>query len=90
MALLSSAHDALPQIYLMTDGSIDDEHNICQTMKTELINRGPKSPRISTFGLGKKLSLDFYLNTIIVLSELLNSMSSFWSGTRFLLSSAPF
>ncbi|TVU37967.1 hypothetical protein EJB05_11313 [Eragrostis curvula] len=52
MALLSSAHDALPQIYLMTDGSVDDEHNICQTMKTELNNRGSKSPRISTFGLG--------------------------------------
>ncbi|KAL6855884.1 hypothetical protein ACP4OV_018686 [Aristida adscensionis] len=52
MALLSSAHDVLPQIYLLTDGSVDDEHNICQTLKTELINRGPKSPRISTFGLG--------------------------------------
>ncbi|CAN6226081.1 unnamed protein product [Urochloa humidicola] len=52
MALLSSVHDALPQIYLMTDGSVDDEHNICQTMKTEIINRGSKSPRISTFGLG--------------------------------------
>ncbi|KAJ1291847.1 hypothetical protein BS78_02G348400 [Paspalum vaginatum] len=52
MALLSSVHDALPQIYLITDGSVDDEHNICQTTKTDLINRGPKSPRISTFGLG--------------------------------------
>jgi hypothetical protein len=53
MALLSSVHDALPQIYLMTDGSVEDEHNICQTMKTEIVNRGSKSPRISTFGLGK-------------------------------------
>jgi uncharacterized protein YegL len=52
MALLSNVHDALPQIYLITDGSVDDEHNICQTMKTEITNRGSKSPRISTFGLG--------------------------------------
>lgn len=52
MASLSSAHDVLPQIFLMTDGSVDDEHNICQTVKTELISRGSKSPRISTFGLG--------------------------------------
>lgn len=52
MALLSSVHDTLPQIYLITDGSVDDEHNICQTTKTELANRGSKSPRISTFGLG--------------------------------------
>ena len=55
MALLSSVHDALPQIYLITDGSVDDEHNICQTMKTEITNRGSKCPRISTFGLGNIL-----------------------------------
>ncbi|KAI5007905.1 hypothetical protein ZWY2020_008953 [Hordeum vulgare] len=52
MALLSSAHDAVPQIFLMTDGSVDDEHDICQTVKNELLSRGSKSPRISTFGLG--------------------------------------
>jgi hypothetical protein len=52
MALLSSVHDVLPQIFLMTDGSVDDEHDICKTVQTELISRGSKSPRISTFGLG--------------------------------------
>ncbi|CAL4914840.1 unnamed protein product [Urochloa decumbens] len=52
MTLLSNSHDALPQIYLVTDGSVDDERNICHTVKTQLINRGSKSPRISTFGLG--------------------------------------
>ncbi|KAM0922262.1 hypothetical protein ACQ4PT_006221 [Festuca glaucescens] len=52
MALLSSVHDVLPQIFLMTDGSVDDEHDICKIMQTELISRGSKSPRISTFGLG--------------------------------------
>ncbi|CAL4939884.1 unnamed protein product [Urochloa decumbens] len=52
MTLLSNSHDALPQIYLVTDGSVDDERNICHTVKTQLINRGSKSPRISTLGLG--------------------------------------
>nr|XP_034571989.1 inter alpha-trypsin inhibitor, heavy chain 4 isoform X2 [Setaria viridis] len=52
MTLLSNSHDALPQIYLVTDGSVDDERNICHTVKTQLMNRGSKSPRISTFGLG--------------------------------------
>ncbi|KAL6648010.1 hypothetical protein ACP70R_012234 [Stipagrostis hirtigluma subsp. patula] len=52
MALLSNSHDALPHIFLITDGSVDDERNICHTMKSQLSNRGPKSPRISTFGLG--------------------------------------
>ncbi|XP_062211501.1 uncharacterized protein LOC133912666 [Phragmites australis] len=52
MALLSNSHDALPQIYLVTDGSVDNERNICHTVKTQLMSRGSKSPRISTFGLG--------------------------------------
>ncbi|XP_066390656.1 uncharacterized protein [Miscanthus floridulus] len=52
MALLSSSHDVLPQIYFVTDGSVDDERNICHTLKTQLIKSGSKSPRISTFGLG--------------------------------------
>jgi hypothetical protein len=52
MALLSHSHDALPQIYLVTDGSVDDERNICQTMKNQLISTESKSPWISTFGLG--------------------------------------
>jgi len=55
MALLSSSHDVLPQIYFVTDGSVDDERNICHTLKTQLIKSGSKSPRISTFGLGNIL-----------------------------------
>ena len=68
MALLSSAHDVLPQIFLMTDGSVDDEHNICQTVKTELVSRGSKSPRISTFGLGNVK--ESYYTIVLVLKNL--------------------
>lgn len=52
MTFLSNCHDSLPQIYLVTDGSVDDERNICHTVKSQLVDRGSKSPRISTFGLG--------------------------------------
>ncbi|CAM0873292.1 unnamed protein product [Alopecurus aequalis] len=52
LALLSDSHDTLPQIFLVTDGSVEDERNICHTVKTELTKRGSMSPRISTFGLG--------------------------------------
>ncbi|KQK21328.1 hypothetical protein BRADI_1g60207v3 [Brachypodium distachyon] len=52
LALLSNSHDTLPQIFLVADGSVEDERNICRTVKTQLTNRGPMSPRISTFGLG--------------------------------------
>uniref|UniRef100_J3LPN1 VWFA domain-containing protein n=1 Tax=Oryza brachyantha TaxID=4533 RepID=J3LPN1_ORYBR len=52
IALLSSSNDALPQIFLVTDGSVEDERNICLTVKEQLATRGSKSPRVSTFGLG--------------------------------------
>jgi uncharacterized protein YegL len=52
IALLSNSHNALPQIFLVTDGSVEDERNICRTVKEQLATRGSKSPRISTFGLG--------------------------------------
>ncbi|VAI27494.1 unnamed protein product [Triticum turgidum subsp. durum] len=52
LALLSNSHGALPQIFLVTDGSVEDERNICHTVKTQLTNKGSISPRISTFGLG--------------------------------------
>uniref|UniRef100_A0A0E0KEX1 VWFA domain-containing protein n=1 Tax=Oryza punctata TaxID=4537 RepID=A0A0E0KEX1_ORYPU len=52
IALLSNSHSALPQIFLVTDGSVEDERNICHTVKEQLATRGSKSPRISTFGLG--------------------------------------
>uniref|UniRef100_M8BCQ5 Uncharacterized protein n=1 Tax=Aegilops tauschii TaxID=37682 RepID=M8BCQ5_AEGTA len=52
LALLSNSDGALPQIFLVTDGSVEDERNICRTVKTQLTNKGSISPRISTFGLG--------------------------------------
>uniref|UniRef100_A0A0E0GP04 VWFA domain-containing protein n=1 Tax=Oryza nivara TaxID=4536 RepID=A0A0E0GP04_ORYNI len=52
IALLSNSHNALPQIFLVTDGSVEDERNICRNVKEQLATRGSKSPRISTFGLG--------------------------------------
>uniref|UniRef100_A0A0E0D1Z0 VWFA domain-containing protein n=1 Tax=Oryza meridionalis TaxID=40149 RepID=A0A0E0D1Z0_9ORYZ len=52
IALLSNTHNALPQIFLVTDGSVEDERNICHTVREQLATRGSKSPRISTFGLG--------------------------------------
>ncbi|KAM3254208.1 hypothetical protein ACQJBY_047998 [Aegilops geniculata] len=52
LALLSNSDGALPQIFLVTDGSVEDERNICHTVKTQLTNKGSISPRISTFGLG--------------------------------------
>ncbi|XP_038983093.1 von Willebrand factor A domain-containing protein DDB_G0292028-like isoform X4 [Phoenix dactylifera] len=50
--LLFDARDSVPHIFLITDGSVEDERDICSTMRTRVANRGSMSPRISTFGVG--------------------------------------
>nr|XP_029123844.1 von Willebrand factor A domain-containing protein DDB_G0292740 isoform X2 [Elaeis guineensis] len=50
--LLSYAQDSAPHIFLITDGSVEDERDICSTMRTHVAKRGSMSPRISTFGVG--------------------------------------
>ncbi|OAY76435.1 Inter alpha-trypsin inhibitor, heavy chain 4 [Ananas comosus] len=52
ISLLSRTRDSLPHIFLITDGAVEDERNICSTMRTQLTSRGSISPRISTFGIG--------------------------------------
>ncbi|CAL9063682.1 uncharacterized protein LOC103987694 [Musa acuminata AAA Group] len=52
VGLLSSTKNSIPQIFLITDGAVENERNICQTLKTHLENSGSISPRISTFGVG--------------------------------------
>ncbi|CAL9039924.1 uncharacterized protein LOC135620161 [Musa acuminata AAA Group] len=52
IGLLSSAQNSIPQIFLITDGAVEDERNICHTIRTHLANKGHMSPRISTFGIG--------------------------------------
>nr|DAD49022.1 TPA_asm: hypothetical protein HUJ06_018959 [Nelumbo nucifera] len=51
--MLSNTFDLFPMIFLITDGSVEDERNICELMKAKLPSRESISPRISTFGIGK-------------------------------------
>ncbi|XP_017979273.1 PREDICTED: inter alpha-trypsin inhibitor, heavy chain 4 [Theobroma cacao] len=52
MKLLSDASDSIPLIFLITDGSVVDEREICNVMKGYLSSGGSVSPRICTFGIG--------------------------------------
>ncbi|KAK1281224.1 hypothetical protein QJS04_geneDACA004889 [Acorus gramineus] len=52
MNMLSNAHDSIPHIFLITDGAVEDERNICRTVKSLITSRASISPRISTFGIG--------------------------------------
>ena len=53
MKLLSDASESIPLIFLITDGSVEDEREICNVMKGYLTNGGSVSPRICTFGIGE-------------------------------------
>ncbi|XP_010261798.1 PREDICTED: inter alpha-trypsin inhibitor, heavy chain 4-like [Nelumbo nucifera] len=50
--MFSNTSGSIPLVFLITDGSVEDERHICQVMKTSLTNRGSISPRICTFGIG--------------------------------------
>ncbi|XP_022777232.1 uncharacterized protein LOC111318624 [Durio zibethinus] len=52
MKLLSDASESIPLIFLITDGSVEDEREIFNVIKGYLSSGGSVSPRICTFGIG--------------------------------------
>ncbi|XP_021756688.1 inter alpha-trypsin inhibitor, heavy chain 4-like [Chenopodium quinoa] len=52
MEMLSDTQKSLPMIFLITDGSVEDERRICKVAKSRLSNTKAISPRIHTFGIG--------------------------------------
>ncbi|KAL3824507.1 hypothetical protein ACJIZ3_020536 [Penstemon smallii] len=50
--MVSKTGDLLPVIFLITDGAVEDEKDICDAMKSRLMKGGLTSPRICTFGIG--------------------------------------
>lgn len=50
--MLSENGDSIPLVFLITDGSVGDEKEICEALRGRLMKRGLNVPRISTFGIG--------------------------------------
>ncbi|KAI3455638.1 hypothetical protein Pfo_012301 [Paulownia fortunei] len=50
--MFSKTGDILPLIFLITDGAVEDEKDICDAMRGHLMKGGLTSPRICTFGIG--------------------------------------
>lgn len=50
--MLSGARRSIPIIFLVTDGTVEDERHICDVMKKNIINGESICPRIYTFGIG--------------------------------------
>jgi hypothetical protein len=51
--LLENFPEAVPYVFLITDGAVADERNICLSMQSRIIALGARAPRISTFGIGR-------------------------------------
>ncbi|KAG4990764.1 hypothetical protein JHK87_024221 [Glycine soja] len=49
--MLSDAQSSVPIIFLVTDGTVEDERQICDMMKNHMTNGESISPRIYTFGI---------------------------------------
>jgi len=70
MKLLEKSTDAVPLIFLVTDGAVEDEREICNFVKSYVSNgQSVPTPRICTFGIGKNSSFRFYIYS---------SENSFW------------
>ncbi|XP_061981252.1 uncharacterized protein LOC133701374 isoform X1 [Populus nigra] len=50
--LLAETTNSIPVIFLITDGAVQDERDICNFVKVYLTSGGSISLRISTFGIG--------------------------------------
>ncbi|KAL2251021.1 UNVERIFIED_CONTAM: Inter-alpha-trypsin inhibitor heavy chain H3 [Sesamum indicum] len=50
--MLSDRCNSIPVIFLITDGSVEDERNICDTLKHQLGKKEKIRPRIYTLGIG--------------------------------------
>lgn len=58
--MLSNSCGSVPIIFLVTDGAVEDERQICNEMKSRLTDGESICPRIYTFGIGNCfLCLDF-------------------------------
>lgn len=51
--MLTDRRGTIPIVFLVTDGTVEDERHICDTVKNKLTNNGVINPRIYTFGIGK-------------------------------------
>ncbi|KAJ0701484.1 putative von Willebrand factor A-like domain superfamily [Helianthus annuus] len=50
--MVGKTSESVPLIFLITDGTVEDERDICNMIKCSLVDGGMNSPRICTFGIG--------------------------------------
>ena len=51
--MFSETRTSTPMVYFITDGAVEDERRICDTIRNQFQNKGQEvCPRINTFGIG--------------------------------------
>ncbi|KAK1434253.1 hypothetical protein QVD17_11173 [Tagetes erecta] len=50
--MVGKTGESIPLIFLITDGAVEDEKDICNIVKDRLMDGGLNCPRICTFGIG--------------------------------------
>jgi hypothetical protein len=73
--MLSNVRGSVPIIFLVTDGSVEDERHICDTMKNSLRDGRPICPRIYTFGIGNGFGYFVLVSCLKTALELCHNIS---------------
>ncbi|KAK7354585.1 hypothetical protein VNO80_20050 [Phaseolus coccineus] len=66
--MLSHAQSSVPIIFLVTDGTVEDERQICDVIKNHVTNGELMSPRIYTFGIGPFCN-NYFLRMLATISR---------------------
>lgn len=66
--MLTNSRGSIPIIFLVTDGAVEDERQICDAMKSRLTNGGSICPRIYTFGIGSYCN-HYFLRMLAMISR---------------------
>ncbi|XP_026447078.1 inter-alpha-trypsin inhibitor heavy chain H4-like isoform X2 [Papaver somniferum] len=70
MEMLSNVFDSdsIPHIFLITDGSVENEKHICELIRNQVTTKGSRFPRISTFGIGTHCN-HYFLQMLALISK---------------------
>ncbi|KAI4344623.1 hypothetical protein L6164_011828 [Bauhinia variegata] len=66
--MLSGAQNSVPIIFLVTDGTVEDERQICDMVKKHMINGETICPRLYTFGIGPYCN-HYFLRMLAMISR---------------------
>ncbi|KAG5569568.1 hypothetical protein H5410_059334 [Solanum commersonii] len=68
IGMLSNAEESMPIIFLVTDGAVEDERQICEFLKSHLTQNRTMCPRLYTFGIGLFCN-HYFLRTLATTSR---------------------